>query len=59
MRFLECLIKSRVHLKNCSKLSDKLDELIHAELDLAIMGAEKAKSEILKKNKDDVVRPIK
>lgn len=55
--YLESLIKSRKHVGD--KLLVKLDELIEAELDLAIMGAAKAKSEILKKNKDNTLVPIK
>lgn len=55
--FLESIIKSRKHLDG--KLLNKLDELIDAELDLAIMGAAKAKSEILKKDTDNKIRPIK
>lgn len=57
--YIESLAKTRPLLKESLTLSTKLDELIYMELELAIMGAEKAKSEILKKNKDDVVRPIK
>lgn len=55
---LEALIKSRHWLKD-STLISKLDELIDLELDLAIMGANKAKSELLKANKESTVRPIK
>ncbi len=56
--FLEALMKSRRHVEN-TVLSTQLDKLIGLEIELAIMGAEKAKSEILKKNKDNVLRPIK
>ena len=57
--YLEALIKSRKHLKE-SELLQKLDQLISLELDLGVMAAEKAKSEILKKqDKDNIVRPIK
>lgn len=56
--FLESLIKSRKHLTG--KLLSKLDGVIDAELDLALMGAEKAKSEILKANKEgNKLVPIK
>lgn len=54
--FLESLIKSRKHLTG--KLLSKLDGVIDAELDLALMGAEKAKSEILKAKGNKLV-PIK
>lgn len=41
-------------------LINKLEEVLLLELDLAVMGAEKARSEILKKNaKDGTVRPIR
>ncbi len=56
--YLESLIKSRKHLLP-THLLNKLDLLIEAELDLAIMGAKKAKSEILKTNPKDNLRPIK
>lgn len=54
--YLESLVKCRGLLDG--SLKDKLDEVIHAELDLALLGAEKAKSEILKKS-ENKVRPIK
>ena len=58
--YLEALIKSRKHLKESEALLQKLDQLITLELDLGVMAAEKAKSEILKKqDKDNIVRPIK
>ena len=58
--YLEALIKSRKHLKESEALLQKLDQLISLELDLGVMAAEKAKSEILKKqDKDNIVRPIK
>lgn len=56
--YIESLAKTRQYLKNTSLLT-KLDSLIDKEIDLAILGADKAKSEILKKNKEDTVRPIK
>lgn len=57
--YIESLSKSRQYLKD-SPLLAKLDEVILLELELAKMGAEKAKSEILKAAaKDNVVRPIK
>jgi hypothetical protein len=57
--FLESLSKCRKLLADSASLACKLDAVIHAELDLALMGAEKAKSEILKKDKENTVRPIK
>ena len=56
--YLESLCKSREYLKD-SPLLAKLDEAIALELELAIMGAEKAKSEILKAAPKDNIRPIK
>ena len=59
--YLESLISTRINLESCPHLLAKLDKVIEAELDLALMGAEKAKSEILKaasKNKDNL-KPIK
>jgi hypothetical protein len=55
--YLESLVKCRALLEG--HLKEKLDEVISAELDLALMGAEKAKSEILKKDAKSTVRPIK
>lgn len=55
--YLESLIKSRRHVGD--KLLSKLDNLISLEIDMAVMAAEKARSEILKKNTESVVRPIK
>ncbi len=52
IRVRECLTKSK-------GLLAKLDELLSEELDLALMGAKKAKSEILKDTKLNVVKPIK
>lgn len=62
--YIESLIKSRVQLDKLPivhsvNMIEKIEELIMLEIGLAIMGANKAKSEILKKNKDDVVKPIK
>ncbi len=60
--YIESLARSRHWLKDCAKDSPlviHLDELLFAEIELAMMGAAKAKSEILKKNKDTTVRPIK
>jgi hypothetical protein len=56
--YLESLLRCKLVLKKKSAISEKLDEVILAELELALMAAEKAKSEILKANKD-TVRPIK
>ncbi len=55
--FIESLSRSRQHLKN-SPLLVKLDEVLELEIELALMGAQKAKSEIIKKQKDNL-RPIK
>ena len=57
--YLEALIRSRQLVKDTVYLADKLDNVISLELDLAVMGAEKAKSEILKRNSDNKIRPIK
>ncbi len=63
--YLESLVKSRIYLKDLSPskgshLVAKMEELLLLEIDLAILGAEKAKSEILKKqSSEDKVRPIK
>ncbi len=56
--FIESLARSRRYLKDTPLLA-KLDKLVSYEIDLAIMGAEKAKSEALKKNSKDNLRPIK
>lgn len=56
--FIESIARSRRHLKDTPLLA-KLDELISHEIDLAILGAEKAKSEYIKKNNKDNLRPIK
>ena len=55
--FLQSLIECRSLLTG-SPLLEKLDEVIAVELELALMGAKKAKSAILKEDKDNV-RPIK
>jgi hypothetical protein len=57
--YLAELIGSRQHLSDSSKLLSLLDEVIEAEIELALMGAKKAKSEVIKNSKDNVVRPIK
>lgn len=60
--YIESLAKTRAHLNNIYKVDcsimTKLDALLEAEIELAILGAEKAKSEILKAAKNKV-RPIK
>jgi len=55
--YLESLIYARARLDN-AELKAALDEVILLEIELAKMGAEKAKSEIIKANKDNL-RPIK
>lgn len=54
--YIESLVKTRQHLP--VNLLVKLDKVIEAELDLALLGAEKAKNEILKKSKDNI-KPLK
>lgn len=49
--YLEGLIRSRSSLNDAPKLLKKLDEVISLEIELALMGAEKAKSEAIKYNK--------
>ena len=56
--YVESLVNSRQALKNCPIMLAKLDEVILAELELALMCANQAKSEILKTNKDNI-KPIK
>lgn len=50
--YIESLIRSRLHLNQLftfeSPMVIKLEEVILAELELALLSAEKAKSEILK-----------
>lgn len=58
--YLESLAKSRQYLSD-SPLLAKLDAVIEAELELALLGTERARSEVLKtlsKDKDNL-RPIK
>jgi hypothetical protein len=54
--YLESLARTRQYLKDTDLLA-KLDKVISLEIDLAEMGAEKAKSEINKKGKNNV-KPI-
>jgi hypothetical protein len=56
--YIESLIKSLCHLKKGDSLAVKLRTVIEEELDLALMAAQKAKSEILKKNAKEV-SPLK
>lgn len=56
--FIESLSRSRQYLKNTPLLAE-LDEVIKLEIELAVMGAQKAKSEIIKKTSKDNLRPIK
>jgi hypothetical protein len=56
--YVESLIKSRQWLKDMPLLLEQLDKVISLELELAVLGAEKAKSEILKATKDNI-KPIK
>ena len=58
---LESLIKSRRHLTGTKEILTKLDLVIEAELDLALMAAQKAKSEVLKASAKDKnhLTPIK
>lgn len=57
--FIESLAKSRQWLKDNNELSSKLDNALNLELDLAILEAEKAKSNLLKNSKDNKLVPIK
>ena len=52
--YLESLVRMREPLKG-TKLLNKLDLVIDAELDIALIGADKAKSKLVKAN----VRSIK
>ena len=54
--YLESLIRSRKHVET-SPLLAKLDEVIELEIDLALLGAQKALSEILKETAK--VTPLK
>jgi len=56
--FLESLARTRQYLLSSAKLVAEIDAVISAELELALMGAKKAKSNILKADKDNI-RPIK
>lgn len=56
--YVESLARTRQYLVG-SPLLGKLDEVIAAEIELAMMGAEKAKSNALKANKENNVTPIK
>ncbi len=54
--YLESLIKARSHLKDSPSLLKKLDEIVDVELDVALLGAKKARGEVLKEHaKDNVV----
>jgi len=58
--YIESLIRSRVHLSHITEeidLIDKLNHLISLELDLSIIGAEKAMSEA--KKATATVTPLK
>ena len=56
--YIESLVNCRANVSKI--LLKKLDAVIELELDLALIGAEKARSEILRGFKtDDKVRPIK
>lgn len=61
--YLESLVKCRRLLLDAPDMLSKLEQVIDLELDLAIMGSEKAKSEVLKNTKlkevKDNLRPIK
>ena len=57
--YLASLIQSRQCLKDVPHLLTKLDAAIELELELALIGAQKAKSEVVKKDASSVVRPIK
>ncbi len=56
--YLESLVKCRQLLKDAPALLTKLDDVLSLELDLALAGAEKAMSEIIKANKSTVT-PLK
>lgn len=56
--YLESLIRSRAHLGNAPKLAKMLDEAIEIELELAVIGAKKARGEVLKEQAKDNVVPI-
>ena len=46
--YLESLVKCRALIKDSPTLATKLDDILSLELDLAMAGAEKAMSEIVK-----------
>ncbi len=46
--YFESLVKCRALLADSPELSAKLDEVLSLEIDLAMAGAEKAMSEIIK-----------
>ena len=60
--YIESLAKANIYLSklyNCqSPIMNKIGQLLIAEIELAILGAEKAKSEILKSS-ENKIRPIK
>ena len=55
--YIESLARTRFYLPG--NLLEKLDAVIEAELELALLGAEKAKSDILKDNAKNNVTPLK
>lgn len=55
--FLESLARTRQILLENPILLAKIDEVLLEELELALMGSKKAKSELLKGDKDNI-RPI-
>lgn len=61
--YIESLVRSWKILDDSAScplvMIDKMVEVISLELDLAIMGAQKAKSEVLKSQIKDNLRPIK
>ncbi len=64
--YIESLIKSRQALISSHKYQEatkniliKLDEVIQAELEVALLGAEKAKSEVLKAASKGSISPLK
>lgn len=61
--YLESLVKAMTHMSHLHKFDSpimvKFEQVINAELDLALLGAEKAKSDILKANAKDNVKPLK
>lgn len=58
--YLESLIRSRQHLANASASMRKmLDETIAVELELALIGAKKARAAVLKEQAKNNVVPLK